>query len=64
MFLSKNEKKKDHFRLKTYQDFKKGKTFKILSKVFCLVVFVFWKLKPWDGSGSEDSPNTLLDKFP
>ena len=41
MFLSKNEKKKDQFRLKTYQDFKKGKTFKILLKVFCLVVFVF-----------------------
>ena len=43
---------------------KKEKTFKILSKVFGLVVFVFWKLKPWDRSGSEDSPNTLLDKVP
>ena len=28
------------------------------------VFLFFWKLKPWDRSGSEDSPNTLLDKFP
>ena len=30
------------------QDFRKGKTWKIIWQFFCLVVCVFRKLKPWD----------------
>ena len=33
-------------------------------KFFACLFLFFWKLKPWDRSGSEDSPNTLLDKVP
>ena len=31
-----------------FQDFRKGKTWKIIWQFFCLVVCVFRKLKPWD----------------